>query len=338
MMNVLITAASRRVQLIRFFKEALKKLDPKGKVITSDISLMSPGLYFCDSFYYAPLCNSPDYIDRIKQICKSESISIIIPTIDEELPIYAKLKDDFEEMGVRVVVSNYDVALNCNDKYLTYKYFHEKNIPTPETYLPEELDLKKIRYPLFIKPRFGRGSVDSFTIRSEKELRFFLDYVEDPIVQEYLKGTEFTIDVLADFDARVIACVPRERMLIRSGVTDRGITMHSEELVTWGKKISEQMRIIGPANIQGKVDGNSIKFFEINPRFSGSIPLTIKSGPNFPELLLRMHMGETIQPQIGNYNKNVLMICYEQGLFLDADSLDNIKDCKAKFPQDYDIL
>jgi carbamoyl-phosphate synthase large subunit len=337
-MNILITAASRRVPLIRFFKEAMVRLDPAGKVITSDTNSLSPGLYFCDRFYYAPLCSAPEYVSTIKKICSKENISMIIPTIDEELPLYAGLENEFKGLGICVVVSSKDVVVKCNDKYLTYEYFLEKGIPTPVTYLPEQLVFSKLKYPLFIKPRFGRGSVNSFIVRSEKELKFFLGYIENPIVQEYLRGREFTIDVLADFNSRVIASVPRERLLIRSGVTDRGVTMPNQELVMWGKRITEEMGIIGPTNIQGKIDGNKIKFFEINPRFSGSIPLTIKSGQNFPELLLRMHMGEDIQPRIKSYKSNVYMICYEQGLFIDGDSLTNIKDGEAKKPENYDIL
>jgi len=337
-MNVLITAASRRVPLIRFFKEALEKLNPDGKVITSDINSLSPGLYFSDKFYYAPLCNSPDYIDTIKKICKAENISLLIPTIDEELPIYASLVEEFKRLGIRIIVSSEKAIGICNDKYLTYEYFCENNIPTPLTYMPDKIEFSKLVYPLFIKPRFGRGSVNSFIVRSERELKFFLDYIDEPIVQEYLRGIEFTIDVLTDFDSRVIASVPRERLLIRSGVTDRGITMSNPEIVSWGKRIAEKMGIIGPVNIQGKIDHGKIKFFEINPRFSGSIPLTIKSGQNFPELLLRMHMGEKVEPRIEGYKSNLLMICYEQGLFIDMNSSDNFKNGEAKRPEDYDLF
>jgi carbamoyl-phosphate synthase large subunit len=337
-LNILITAASRRVSLIRFFKVALNKLCPTGKIITTDLNPLSPGLYFCDKFYCAPLCTSPDYIETIKSICIKEKISLLIPTIDEELPIYAKLSKDFEDIGVRVIVSNYNAVIICNDKMLTYKIFLEKSIPTPKTYLPEELDVPSMKYPLFIKPRFGRGSVNSFMIRSEKELVFFLDYIDKPVVQEYLVGKEFTIDVLADLNGKVISSVPRERLLIRAGVSDRGVTIDNDALMEWGKRIVEMLGLIGPVNIQGKLFQDKIKFIEINPRFSGGIQLTVKSGPNFPELLIRMHLGDDIKPIIGEYKKRLVMVSFEESIFLKSDSLGKINKGESKTPKDYDIL
>lgn len=337
-MNILITAASRRVPLIRFFKEALRKYCPSGRLVTSDLNPLSPGLYFCDKFHYAPLCTSPEYMSTIKDICKQESITMLIPTIDEELPIYGKFINDFSNIGVRVVVSSHDVVMKCNDKYLTYEFFLKKDIPTPKTYLPEEIDFSTLEYPLFIKPRFGRGSVNSYIVHSVKELKFFLGYIDEPIVQEYLKGIEFTIDVLADFDGRVISSVPRQRLLIRAGVSDRGVTMNNDALVAWGKKIIEDLGIIGPANVQGKIDKQIIKFFEINPRFSGGIPLTVRSGPNFPEMLIRMQLGENLKPIIGEYKKDLVMVSYEDSIFLKSESLGKIDQGESKTPEDYVVF
>ena len=81
-----------------------------------------------------------------------------------------------------------------------------------------------VAFPLFVKPRGGRGSVGAYRVNDRRELEFFLSYVTDPIVQEYLDGPEFTLDVLCDFDGQPISVVPRERVVIRSGVIDRGRT------------------------------------------------------------------------------------------------------------------
>ena len=78
------------------------------------------------------------------------------------------------------------------------------------------------------------------------------------------------------------------------------------------------MEFDGAVNIQGKIHKEEIKFFEINPRFSGGIQLSTAAGINFSELLVKELKGETVKPQLGRYNCNLTMTSYEDSLFLDA--------------------
>lgn len=315
-LNILITAVSRKVALIKAFKDAINTIGVKGKVVTVDMDRMSPGLYFGSSHYIVPHSSSSEYLPVIKEICIKEGINIIIPTIDEELPLFGNIKSDFAIQGITIVVSSKQTGLICNDKFLTYKFFRENNIPTPYTFLKEEIvRTNNLSYPLFIKPRFGRGSIHCFPIKDEAELRFFANYIDDPIIQEYLTGKEFTIDVLADMNGRVISVVPRERIVIRSGVTDRGRTVKDEMLINYAIKISESLNIIGPSNIQCKVSGSDIKFFEINPRFSGGIQLTINAGANFAIMIAKMFNGKSLKPMIGEFQEGLTMLSYEDSIF-----------------------
>src|SRR5207237_6057509 len=120
---------------------------------------------------------------------------------------------------------------SCNDKYETYLFCQANGINTPATRLPADVDSASLRYPVYVKPRFGRGSVNVFSVGNETQLRFFLDYVPDAIVQDHLAGTEFTVDVLCDFNSRVLSIVPRERLVIRAGVSDKGITRKNAEVI-----------------------------------------------------------------------------------------------------------
>lgn len=219
--NVLITAASRRVPLILSFVQALKRLGMKGNVITTDMNSFSPGLYFSDRHYIVPLTTDPQYIPIVRSVCFKERIHLLIPTIDDELPLFGRYAKSFVATGVWIAVSNPRTGIICNDKYLTAQFLLDKGLPGARTWMPSQLDIPSLKYPLFLKPRSGRGSVGAHPIANEKELLFFLEYVPDPVVQEYLLGREFTIDLLADFGGKVISAVPRERLVIRSGVTDR---------------------------------------------------------------------------------------------------------------------
>jgi len=332
-LNILITAASRRVALIRAFGRALRRLGLNGNVITTDLNCLSPGLYFGDHHYIAPLTTDPGYIPLIRSICESEKIGLLIPTIDDELPIFGKHRHEFEEIGVRVAVSGERTGLICNDKHVSYNFFKERGIPFARTWLPEELDLAKMKYPLFLKPRSGRGSVGAYQIRNRRELDFFLEYVPDAVIQEFLTGTEYTIDALADFDGRVISVVPRERMLVRSGVSDRGRTFHHPGLVKLAIDVAEALELRGAANIQVKLAGDKAVIFEVNPRFSGGIPLTIAAGADFPAWLIEMCRGCGPAPCIGEFTDGLVMACYEESLFMLSDAIaeNTTADGKKKY-------
>ncbi len=314
--NVLITAASRRVPLIRAFVQALKELGIRGNVVTTDMNCMSPGLYFSDRHYIVPLTTDPQYISIVKSIAFKERIHLLVPTIDDELPLFGSHAESFLEMGVRVAVSSHRTGVLCNDKKLTAQFLAEKGLPVARTWLPTELDLATLSYPLFLKPRSGRGSVGAFPIHQERELRFFLEYIHDPVVQEFLPGREFTIDLLADFTGRVISVVPRERLVIRSGVSDRGRTWKNTAMMELAVKTARALDIRGPANIQVKWHNETATIFEVNPRFSGGIPLTIAAGADFPAWLIEMRCGNRVRPCIGRFTDGLVMACYESALFL----------------------
>jgi carbamoyl-phosphate synthase large subunit len=318
-MNVLVTAASRRVALVQAFQASIRRLGLPGKVITTDNNPLSPGLYRSDKHYMVPLTNHSDYIPIIQQLCAMESVSLVIPTIDDELTLFGGLVEAFAQQGVYVSVSRAEVGTICNDKYETYKFLSQKGLPTARTYLPGDIRFKGLHYPLFLKPRFGRGSVGAHPINNEKELRFFLEYVEEPIVQDFLYGREFTIDVLADFSGRIISVVPRERLLIRAGVVDRGRTLQHAGLIGMGERVAGSLGIRGAVNIQCKLHNDEINIIEINPRFSGGIPLTIAAGGDFPIWLLQLVMGRDVSPKIGIFIDGLTMSCYESCVFLDSE-------------------
>lgn len=325
--NVLITAASRRVALIRTFREALRNSGNRGRIIACDVDPLSAGLSFCDSYELVPLSSAPNYIKSIKKLCKKENISLLISTIDEEIPLFGRHKSMFEKIGVKIPGVNEDVANICNDKYKTYLFFKKHGLPIAETYLPKEIKRIKPRFPLFIKPRMGRGAVGAFPVKNRKELDFFLEYVPNPVIQTFLPGKEYTIDVLCDFDGKVVSVVPRQRLVIRSGVSDRGRTHKNKRMIELAKKVATKLGIIGPANLQCKVYKNKTTFFEVNPRFSGAIQLTIKSGADFPKMILQM-LNNEIDPCIGEFEDKLTMVSYEESIYHPSGDGQPFKDGK----------
>jgi carbamoyl-phosphate synthase large subunit len=217
-----------------------------------------------------------------------------------------------------VAVSPAATTLACDDKRVTCRTLADRGIAAAATCLPAELPADPV-FPLFIKPRVGRGGVGAFPIRNWRELDFFLEYVPDPVVQTYLDGPEFTVDVLCDFAGEPLSVVPRERVVIRAGVVDRGRTVRDARLVDLGVACARAMRFAGAINIQCRiVDGRPV-VFEINPRFSGGIGLTIAAGADFPRLLVDLARGRRVTPSIGRFQHDLWMTSYEASVFVAAD-------------------
>jgi len=322
-LNVLVTAASRRVPLVRAFRHALDSLGVRGAVIAADVNALSPAVHFCDRAYRVPLSNDPDYLAIIADLCDAEQIGLVVPTIDDELPMFGRAAASFARRGVRVAVSSEDTALICNDKFTTCTYLRGRGVPAAASYLPMDLP-DHPPMPAFIKPRRGRGSVGAFPVRNAKELAFFASYVEDAVVQEFLDRPEYTIDVLCDFDGRPLSIVPRERVVIRAGVIDRGRTVANKALMDLALACTDALRFVGPVNIQCRMRNGRPVVFEINPRFSGGIPLTIAAGADFPRMLLTLALGRKVVPSIGQFQPDLWITNYESSLFLTPDRMDRL--------------
>ena len=313
-LNVLITAGSRRVPLVQSFQRALRSTGG-GAVIVSDVNPLSPTVYVAERSHGVPLSTDPGYLDAILEICRTESITLVVPTIDDELPVFAEGAKRFAAEGIRVVVSPPETIATCNDKLATCQRLPMHGIAAVETFIPSELPTDP-EFPLFIKPRAGRGGVGAVAVRSQRELDFFLDYVPDAIVQRYLNGPEFTIDVLCDFDGRPLSVVPRERVVVRAGVVDRARTVRDRQLIHLGLECARALAFVGAVNIQCRVvDGRPV-VFEINPRFSGGIPLTIAAGADFPRQLVAMARGRRVAAAIGRFKDQLWMTNYEASIFV----------------------
>ena len=312
--NVLITAGSRRVPLVQAFQRALRATGG-GRVVVVDVNPLSPTVYVADRAHRVPMADDPAYVEALLEICQREDVGLLVPTIDDELTTLAEAAPRFLAAGVRVAVSSPEATRACNDKYETARLLEARGIVTARTWLPSTLPATQ-PMPLFIKPRTGRGSIGAFPIHTTRELAFFLGYVPDPVLQPFLDGPEFTIDVLCDFAGEPLAVVPRERVVVRAGVVDRGRTCADGRLIALGIACARAIRAVGAINIQCRVVDGVPTVFEINPRFSGGIPLTIAAGADFPRLLVQLARGHRVPPQIGRFQDGLWMSSYETSVFV----------------------
>ena len=330
-MNILVTAASRRVPLVQAFQSALDTLNLPGRVIATDVNAYSPAVHVADRAYGVPMATEPTYIDALLDICASERVGLVVPTIDDELTVFGEARERFRQIGVFAACSSAATAAACNDKYETCARLTALGVPAATTWLPHELPAST-EFPLFIKPRVGRGAVGAYALRDGRDLAYYLGGLENPIIQEYLSGPEYTIDVLCDQRGRPISIVPRERVVIRSGVIDRGRTVKSRPLMQLAEQVCEAFLFTGALNIQCRMRGSEAAVFEINPRFSGGIDLTIAAGADFPNLLVQMALGRRLMPRLGEFRDDLWICKYETAIFVQGSSreLPTLADARVR--------
>jgi len=319
-MNVLITAGSRRVPLVAAFGNALRRDGGRGRVVVADVDASSPAVHVADRAYRVPFSSEPGYVEALLDICVSERIRLVVPTVDDELEVVARARDRFGAVGAMLAASSPETAALCNDKYRACLHLTACGIDAARSWLPATLPSDPPDV-LFIKPRVGRGSVGAHLIRNRREREFFTTYVADPVIQEFLEAPEYTIDMLCDGAGRPLSIVPRQRTVIRAGVSDRGRTVKSDVLETLAIRVAAAIPFQGPVNIQCRMRQGTPAIFEINPRFSGGIPLTIAAGADFPAMLVRMARGEAVSPSLGAFQPDLWMTKYDTAIFLPAEHL-----------------
>lgn len=299
--NILITGVGSTTAI-----SVIKGLKKQNQFVTNIIGtdIFSEheiaGSKLCDKFFIVPpAIQEQEFISKLLKIVATESIDIIIPIVDTELEIIAKNKNVFK--NTFVLISSFDTIITCNDKLKTYDFFNKFKIPTLKTIFLENLnDFSKqisrngIKYPLIAKPRTGVSSRGVYEIKDFKE-SVLVHRIDQPIIQEKGYGEEFTIDIFGD-GKQLVSAVPRRRIETRSGISYKGETVKIERLIEYATIIYNKLKFIGPANLQCFVNNDEIKFFDINPRFSGSLPLTIEAGINTTLLGIKMAMGDQLDP------------------------------------------
>jgi carbamoyl-phosphate synthase large subunit len=317
--NMLFTSVGRRVELLRAFRRAYEAVGIRGAIIAVDMDPLAPALQVADRSYIVPRVTHLDYLPALGRVCARERITLVVPLIDPEIPVLARSAALLENTGARVVVVSPTSAEITCDKVLTYRFFRSIGIPTPATWLPEEIAGMDVSFPVFVKPRVGSAGEGAFAARNERELSFFLEQASSPVVQEYLPGPEITTDVLCDLAGagKVLSVVSRQRIEVRQGEVAKGVTIHDGEIQEHCVAIAEALEAIGPITVQCLRSKDRPYFTEVNPRFGGGVPLAIAAGANVAEWLLSLACGIQVQPPpLGSYETGLYLTRFDDSFFV----------------------
>jgi len=316
-MNVLLTSVGRRFELLRAFRNAYDDLELAGNIVVTDIDPLAPALKLADRIYMVPRVTDPNLVEELEEITRRENIDLIVPLVDRDIPVLVGSRSALESAGARVLVPTEHASRTVRDKLLTQRFFLENGVPTPRSWLPAEVHDTDLEYPLFIKPRCGSAAEQTFKVRNPKELSFFLDYVDDPIVQEFLPGPEITNDVFCDFDGNVRSVVSRRRVEVRTGEVAKGQTIYDPELIDYCATVAKGLETRGPITVQCILKEGRPYFTEVNARFGGGVPLGIAAGVDSPKWLLAFTAGLGVDtPPLGSYTAGLYLTRYDESLIM----------------------
>ena len=295
--RILFTGVGRRVELIQAFRQAATSLDMSLKIYGADLTESAPALVFCD--YGRKVCGmkDADYIPQLLKICREDRINLLIPTIDTDLLTLSQNAEQFDEIGTKVLISQSDKIAICRDKNLTSEFFEACGLNAPQTV--NDYQRYSGPYPCFIKPKDGSSSINAFKVQNESELSVYARQLGDYIIQPFIDGTEYTVDIFCDYDGNPIHITPRIRLAVRSGeVLKTEISMDSQ-IIEESRKVIERFKPCGPITVQliRQKSTRDDYFIEINPRFGGGAPLSMKAGARAAESLLQIMRGEYVEYQ-----------------------------------------
>jgi carbamoyl-phosphate synthase large subunit len=189
------------------------------------------------------------------------------------------------------------------------------------------LSKKRLNWPCFLKPWDGYASRGNAVVHNREELLFFAKRIPNVICQEFVRGTEYTCDVYVDFDMKVRCVVPRRRIETRTGEVSKGQIVRHPHIMGETARAVEALGA-GPGVITMQLfltDDDRVKFIEINPRFGGGAPLSIKAGANFPKWILQELLGRKPNIRFDDFEDGLIMLRYDAEVWLKNSDIKRAK-------------
>ena len=308
MSKVLVTDGNQRSTLA--LTRALGRQGVSVTVAAEEFPCLCSESKYCSQtlVYRSPLSDPDGFANDILKELERGNYDLLIPMADLTAFLVSENKKRFSQC-TRIPLPEKEVFEKASDKAEVLRLAQENGIPIPRTYFIKDFDEMKdlsthLAYPVVIKPRrsklfVGNGWVHAGVdyAHSAEELIFKCENQKEPLppplIQERITGSGYGVFGLFNRgQPRAIFCHRRLREKPPSG----GVSVLSESIPvdplmkSYAICVLEKLSWHGVAMVEFKFDpkDRQPKLMEINPRFWGSLQLSINSGVNFPYLLYRM--------------------------------------------------
>jgi len=279
--------------------KALAASSLQCNVIGGCVDARSMGLYVCDHAVVSPFATDPHFIDWLIETCRKHNVAGVLSGVEPVLNLLAEHKLDIErQTGAKLIVSPPDKLAICEDKLRTAEWLKDNGLNYPRSVDAKDESgvhrlVEECGYPLFAKPRDGKGSHGIMRIESPDDLAPVICH-ENYVIQEYLgdPANEFTAATFSDRDGKVRGCIVFQRQLLE-GTTVSAQVVDVPEVRAEVMAISNALKPLGACNMQLRLANGRAVCFEINLRYSGTTPIRANLGFNDVEAGVRHYiLGE----------------------------------------------
>lgn len=252
-----------------------------------------------------------DEIEFLEDLVREHHYDVVISSGTDGFRVLSFGRERIGELA-RVAVASYDMFSIAEDKAETTRFAQSIGVPVPETHYPlNSSDLVNyfgIKFPVVIKARRGQGHY-GFADRPDQLPRLYSqicsqvpDQIKSglwPIIQAYIPGKAHGLYALMNhgelrgwFMHERIHEVPPS-----GGPSSMARSFYDEELLRCGNTLLGALNWHGVAMVEFKKDARDgrYKLIEVNPKFWGSLGLSIASGVDFPYLLVKMALEGDIE-------------------------------------------
>lgn len=325
-MNILFTCAGRRNYLINYFKDAL---NGQGVVMAADMQDTAPAMVDADKAFIVPGIYEDHYITEISKLIKNQNVDLVISLNDLELPILAENKQKLEETGAKVIIASKEIIDIAFDKWKTFLFLENSGLKSPKTFINldkamDAINNGELHFPLVIKPRWGSASIGidfpedveelklAYQLQKKRLERTILkeasssDIDQAILIQEKIKGKEYGMDVLNDFEGNYTGTFVREKLSMRSGETDKAISIINPRFESIGKTIGSNLKHLGNLDCDVLEKDGKLYVLELNPRFGGGYPFSHEAGVNTPAIYIEWLKGNKEIQKHMNYKAGVM--------------------------------
>lgn len=330
-LNIAVTALNAidspgpGVAVIRALREAT---DFDCRIIGLSYESLEPGLYMhdiVDKSYQIPYPSggTDSLMTRLSYIHELENLDLIIPNFDAELYNFIKLRERLMSMGIHTFLPDAD-KFEMRDKMNLFKFGQKHDLYVPKDFVIYEIkELKKIEdefeYPLVVKGKFYDAIIANTLEQAQKAFyKIQAKWGLPIIVQEFIKGTEINIAALGDGLGTAISIIPMRKLYITDkGKAWAGVTLDDDSLIDLARKFIHITQWRGGCELEVMLTTDGKPYImEVNPRFPAWIYLTAAAGQNQPASLVRMALGQKVEPYT-DYEVGKVFIRYAWDLITD---------------------
>ncbi len=320
------------IAVIRAIKE---DNDFEVRIIGLSYEALEPGIYMhdlVDKTYQLsyPSAGTEALYERIKQIHDIEKIDVIIPNFDAELYNFIRIESRLGKLGIRTFLPTPE-EFEARDKVNLSKFGKMHNFYVPEDnviFQSSELEkaASKFSFPIVVKGKYYDAFICNTIAEAEKAFfKLQAKWGVPIIVQKFIPGTEINVAVLGDGSGNAVSIIPMRKLYITDkGKAWAGITIEDSSLIEAAEKFVKSTRWRGGCELEIMMTTDGKPYImEVNPRFPAWIYLSAAAGQNQPAMLVRMALGEQVDP-LRVYEAGKIFIRYSWDMIVDISEFQKI--------------